>query len=270
MKTSSSILFWAVTLTLALGSVVPTAQTCSRYICTTTALTGSQCSKADSASSPSTYYLKPCANETEVCTVRFESAPDSCAPTRSNPIRYPGEECNSTKDCYRGTCDATAKICMAANATQSCEDSVDCNPGLYCEAKVCVATKNEGADCSSKQCNVNAVCSQGKCVRIGSLPIGASSSAAAACSTFYVRDGLCAEGLTLVRSDSETGPIVCPGVCQYKNKKGEIMEEKACICGMTESNESLCNPGVGDVDPKNVTAREHSPRIVHRLCLGLQ
>lgn len=225
--------------------------TCDVYSCSE--LAKGQCASIEWSINHSLYKLQACPDK-KVCDLHLGVEPDTCEDSRTTPYRFPGELCAKDAECFGGKCEKN--VCQGAASGESCNDDSYCNPGLYCDAaeKKCVPTKKRGDDCSTGKCDAFLVCDQKKCTDVGRLENNKPASAPAACKSFYVRNGACSAGPTLIRAatDPQTGPITCPasGECHYKLGNQEIAEP--CTCGRTEKGTKYCNPGKGDMNPDNV------------------
>lgn len=229
---------------------------CDVYNCKD--LGANECAKVTRDTNNLIFELKACAGG-KVCDLKFGETPDTCAASYSTPLRYPGELCSANSECFSNVCDEKTKLCTSGIEGADCEDDMGCSAGLYCSAdQKCAKVKNETEDCTAAKCDAGLVCNSGVCAKIGQLKIGEAATALAACKSFFIIGGFCAEGPKLVREqgiDNEAGPTKCSATkneCKYA--LGNDTQTDACICGRTDKAEQkYCNPGKGDIDMKDVS-----------------
>ncbi len=215
------------------------------------------CANSRSNTSNMVYNMQAC-DTGKLCDLKFQTGfNDTCAKTYSTARRFPGENCAADSECYSGKCVVDSKVCFGAAAGEACDDDSVCGLGLYCDSvsQKCVKARNLTESCTDGKCDASLVCNSGVCSLIGKLKVGDAATAPAACASFYVAGGKCAEGRKLVRDkgvDAESGPLKCSDKrteCQYKS--GEALTTESCVCGKTVANQRYCNPGVGDLDIKD-------------------
>ncbi len=236
--------------------------TCDRYNCTTS-LEDGQCARIDQIDQPKPYIvfqLQTCKDSKQICDLRFGAEPDYCRTVRTSPTKFPGEFCLNDTDCFSGKCNAT---CQGLSEGAECSDDSQCNTKLFCNStRQCAPVKKENDDCSSSvKCDSYLVCNNLKCTKIGSLEDNSKATAPAACKSFFILNGTCTAGPTLVRPEEEPteGPIVCPGKCTYKLADNKEFTEP-CVCGRTADGIPLCNPGKGDISTDDVILFSLEPR----------
>ena len=105
--------------------------------------------------------------------------------SQSGLMKYPGDQCNQTEQCYRGTCIPSDKnpglsICVVSTPINgTCTWHIDCPPGLFCSLPnplvdgTCQQQIKIGMNCSSQSeiCENNAMCMGGVCTRKRSLNV---------------------------------------------------------------------------------------------------
>ena len=69
----------------------------------------------------------------ETCDYQILENVQKCVP--APPTRYSGDFCSIDEECISGVCDLG--VCYSNNLLESCEDTKDCNIGLYCDGLVC-------------------------------------------------------------------------------------------------------------------------------------
>jgi len=193
--------------------------------------------------------------ESKVCDIYNILEDAKCKATYSYPLKYPGEYCHHNGECFSFRCDNYSKRCIGNPGGKECESDANCSNGLYCSDKnLCTQTKQDGQMCSEfEKCAAHLVCSKGTCTPMLSLENGERTDLPFACKSYFVLDGVCKEGPKLRReeNDPESGPIPCNrGNCTYLLGESELVEP--CQCGMTETEEQYCRPGIGDVDLADV------------------
>lgn len=215
-------------------------QTCPSYKCTDTFKDGC------SLMVDNTIQLKPCPSP-KICDFNIGLHKSQCE--ASIKSRYPGEYCDNPGDCLKGEC--KDHRCTVGN--KECATDLDCGPQHFCETagKTCVRTASEGKECGPlKKCDAGLACGDSKCVKVGSLKENDKAILPAACSTLHIRQGKCAQGPKLVRNGGE-GPAQCDKECQYKYSDNTTFPT-GCVCELSSDPKLLCNPGIGDVDIKDV------------------
>lgn len=198
-----------------------------------------------------TITLKVCDNS-KLCDFHPENKSNNCVQFVKN--RYPGEYCDYSKECINGAC---VKNHCFINDTNSCEYNEHCNANYFCNSeKKCSKVAGDGDNCASSKCDVGLVCLTNKngtktCVKIGSLSLGNDSSSPAACRTYYVVDGKCAEGPKLLGfNENNRLPTKCKENCTYTIGSNKYIT--SCVSEKSADATLLCNPGIGDIDASKV------------------
>ncbi len=225
---------------------VALAAECPRYVCRN--LTEGTCLQPNLTTSHTEYDLQACSGE-QVCDIFNLTLGATCRANYSHPLRYAGEFCRASSECYSGNC--TSSFCTGLERGKACTGDANCNVGLYCGDGICTDTRKLGESCSATQkCASYLVCNVNKCIYALSLDNGQSASLPSACKSFHVDGdtGLCAPGPKLVRSagDPAEGPAVCPYTNTCKYKAGEKEIKTACECGTTAEGKLYCPAGAGD------------------------
>eukprot|EP00826_Nyctotherus_ovalis_P038413 TRINITY_DN3599_c0_g4_i1.p1 TRINITY_DN3599_c0_g4~~TRINITY_DN3599_c0_g4_i1.p1 ORF type:complete len:280 (+),score=-3.80 TRINITY_DN3599_c0_g4_i1:102-842(+) len=238
----SSCIFYFVALISAATT------TCDKYECARFS-TSDQCSSIKMDDTTSTIRLQPC-SDSLVCPLELKAEPDTCKRDLELNPRYPGEYCEHAFECHSKKC--FKNKCKGFYLNSSCNNSTECELGLYCNAKhTCVRTSTKGHCDESESCGPFAVCNMNKCVDIASLDEGKPANVSAACESFYIFDRKCAKAPKLVWDAPVTGPVVCKDTCRYISSDS-IKFTESCRCGMTSEGKSFCNPGTGNFDISDV------------------
>ena len=246
---------------LVLAKAIP----CAKYECK--AMNPGDCGQTVSSETDLTVYLQKC-NDTSVCTLTFDpDKNDTCAPTYTTALRYPGEYCAGNEECFSGTC--TKNLCQGKDASAACQADIDCNVGLYCnkEAGLCQKAAALNDVCSSSvKCALPGVCNGTTCVPLGQLENGKPALVPALCKSFYVANGNCSPGPKLQGMPENTlAPIKCPPDtkrCSYK--LGDAEYKESCECGRGSTEDTYCSPGKGDLNLGDVKLICYP--VVHQLC----
>lgn len=228
---------------------------CPYYVCNTT-LGQDICSQMKTSEPSVGFELNSCASE-KICDLKLTEEPDTCSKSYSQPLRFPGEFCRASSECFSNECDVSTKVCKGKSQNASCESDDQCNVKLYCNltSKACEPLAKQDETCTTGKCGVGLVCENERCLQMGILKKGDKATLPSACETFYIVDGLCAEGPKLqVKKDMVGGqePIDCQGQCVYKVGNDTTITE-SCQCGMvSNASSTFCSPGRGDIDLKDV------------------
>jgi hypothetical protein len=180
-----------------------------------------------------------------------------------NLTSYPGEACESSKDCVFGYC--LSGVCFGFNQDENCTSHFQCNPGLRCSAGKCKSLLKTGDigcdsdfDCDGKSgCNKNAT--TGRCVPFFSLrnDVRVSSCNKQGQGGFSY---LCSTGVCL-NTNVKTAAGICsqapisahgnPKECFYnsdcKGYTDAFNFTGNCICGVNKYAASYCQPFIGDL-----------------------
>ena len=220
-------------------------------------LEGETCSKLEvnDTTKINTFYIKECEKKDTYCHYFFESKAEQCS--SDPPKAYPGEYCNSDKDCFKSKC--KEGICKGKGVKEACEEDYECDAGLFCFKRECQHLLSKGDDCDgTKKCKVNLICNKNKCTEYGSLGKGEAASAPAACNSYLIEDEKCQEGYKL-----ETSRDACGNDTKCKYTRGKETLIKDCVCGITTDGKSYCSLGEADVDLRSVLSNN---LLVFRLC----
>ena len=224
---------------------------CYKYECVTFE-NSSQCASKET---DEIIQLQPCTSPL-VCPLELGERPDYCRDNLVLEQRYPGEYCEDGYECYSGEC--IDNKCKGGDVSKTCSYNYECDAGLYCnDKKVCNHT-NIHIDCNSfESCGAFHVCSNYKCVGMGSIDNGKPATVSAACKSFYTYKGNCTEAPKLVRENQCTGPEPCNNTsnrtCLYESNTIKNITDH-CKCGMTREGTKFCNPGIGDIDISDVSS----------------
>ena len=204
-----------------------------------------------------TFYYKKC-DPRYVCNLGLTNG--TCNKTYLEPNKFPGEYCTKADLCHYGKC--VNNHCEGNDKGRGCNNSAQCNPGLYCKDGTCREAAKPKEDCSKEiPCVAKAVCTNTtelgemklKCVTQGYFGIGNISTIDLACKTFFTIDDVCVEGYKLyLNGTKRSPPHKCPenNICIYKNSKNLTLK-KFCECGKGESGDKMCYSGEGDITMDN-------------------
>lgn len=239
---------------------------CPRFICSDSFQAPNGCLKIESEK-PNNVILRACKTPTDVCEISSLSEENTCVGTDKLTVAhlYPGEVCSADSECFSKSCkgsqlDPTTKICMGSLG--ACSDSIDCHAGYYCFNRTCVSVSTKDQTCSLDFSNCSAIttCSNtGKCILLGSLPLGANSYNHAACETYYFRNNICAKAPKLVTAKlkKEADAYLCPAsenpVCEYESEAAnqKVVTQEKCSCGLSDYSGKYCKLGRGDANIKD-------------------
>ena len=115
---------------------------CPKYMCNNGkySLANNVCKHYESSGTDLSIYLQPC-TDTTLSYCPIDATPSGgdtmCeAPEKPVPVySFPGEGCATTLDCAYGTCQKG--ICKYRSIGDVCNDTLQCNPGLYCKSTIC-------------------------------------------------------------------------------------------------------------------------------------
>lgn len=224
------------------------------------------------------YSLRLCEIHNEICDVEalLSENVGSCKEFSNVPRLYPGETCIKNAECLNNRC--VNEICVGLPENSECLHHSDCDLGLQCYKQKCTPFLHEGSteQCQTSEqkdarlCDPNLACGDGKCVQLGSLPIGAFSEEMWACQSgfnfydFPSKKFKCQEGDVL--KDSET-LIDCPpsGQCTYQiTIDGKVTETQfRCQCGMRTKPQQVCPLGLKQLNKDFQTivnyVKNHNP-----------
>ena len=138
---------------------------CPTYSCSNLPPTSGECLQYSETSGLQSYLVTPCIPGM-ICPNSAQASSSCSYPTPKS--RYPGEYCTTGYDCRSNNC--THSICSGVIATQPCNTSADCNPGLYCainSTKTCTAQLKAGSVCNTTdECQNNATCNINICTLV--------------------------------------------------------------------------------------------------------
>jgi len=223
---------------------------CTLYNCYTSKY-NNQCAKMDKVNESTVYSLSGCP-EDKICDFHPEHELSYCKDSLS--IRYPGEYCKNTNDCITKHC--IKNECVGLRQDDKCTADWECGYKLYCNKsqKRCIEVNIMGQNCDETvKCDSGLICDGTKCVVIGSLDIGESTMSPFACKTLYSYKQICAPAPKLITNKEVKGPIECSEKCKYESKNKNNEFEIPCKCGKEETEQHYCNPGIGDIDIRDVS-----------------
>ena len=244
---------YQVALTFLLVSLVLAQYKCPKFKCGLDGeLTADElCAKRVVNGADILFQLRVCTNKlTQGCSFAFASNTSSCA--NNGPVQrtlLPGEPCQLAENCFSNIC--LNGTCVGFELGYSCRTDAECKTGTYCSGGGrCEALAGEGVVCSASRCMNHLACASGKCVKIGSLPVGNSSDNALACSSLFVAADTkgaykCAVGPKLKGYSKNLIECNMGDMCQYDLSDGKSLATP-CKCGVNGDGKSYCRPGEGD------------------------
>jgi hypothetical protein len=208
---------------------------CRRYDCGN--MTG-LCAKVDN----SLVTLNPC-DINSTCEFSYEVSGDfSCV--AKVPFYLPGEYCGSNCSwCISQT--STDKVCTGKKATEVCVSDVECDAGLYCFEKKCNATRSVANACDIAKgikCDASAMCWNGICTLLGSLPVDTANKIPALCISYHANTTHCIKGPKLMEDTCATGDV-----CRHQYEDTGKNLSITCVCGKQNSTAAICPKALGDV-----------------------
>ncbi|MCQ2819963.1 MAG: EB domain-containing protein [archaeon] len=177
----------------------------------------------------------------------------------------PGEYCDKDEECHSKKC--KKNLCKGKEEEDSCLETLDCDPGLYCsDSKKCKKQKDIGDKCSSDdECPTNSDCYNKKCTEVLTLEIGSITKNAYMCNTNYVAmddtgTSRCAslESLDIPKKekdkmkredDQKLELFECKtdvDLCRYEVNMGENRKRiytEPCQCSLKFPNRKFCRAG---------------------------
>ena len=221
---------------IAIMAAYSFARTCRRYDCDDK-LT-SMCAKVDS----SLVTLNPCEVNSR-CEFTYQISGDfKCVP--KEPFYFPGEYCGENCTwCISKKFNNETFVCTGNKATEECKSDIDCNAGLYCLKGTCNATRAIGDFCNATyKCDPSALCTDGKCVLIGSLEEGAANKIPILCNTYHANTTHCVKGPKLQEDTCSSSDI-----CKHKYEDSRKVLAVTCVCGKQNDTAAICPMAMGDV-----------------------
>lgn len=230
--------------------------TCSKYRCKSADehFVSNTCIFFDIAND--VHILNPC-DKGYICTpVTGTNSTCFKEPPVTEADKYPGENCKDNTDCVYGTCQND--ICDSKTAGAACEDTLECNTGLYCDttSKLCTQLKTDGAICSDNyECGMHSYCQiqadRKVCAAYFTVK---SKTEIESCDTIAVE----CESLYCYEDDS-TSPICFDPVVSAKDYPTTCSQNTDCLssytdqtlksecsCGYNENGDSYCSLFGGD------------------------
>ena len=180
--------------------------------------------------------------EDRICDIKFENgARTQCTKHYEVTKLYPGDYCESEKECYSGK--RVNNRCSGNKHLDLCKDDLDCDVDLFCLKGRCEKLSENNCGPEMK-CKSNLVCNKGKCILIGSLSNGSNVTINTACKSLYSINGKCRPGPQL---NDHYRNKQNPEQCLYSDGNSE-----SPVCAMTDKGISYCNFGLGDFDLTDV------------------
>lgn len=205
---------------------------CPKYVCEKPPK--NYCYNSKTEGDITTFMLAVCPNG-NFCSI--DEFPGTCKVNSSS--KYPGEYCEKHGDCISSKC--TAKKC-APKTNDICTADSDCDVGKYCKLQeksvegICKDLLTENCTKEDK-CIVGHVCSNGTCVKMGSVSKN-GYGVPSACETYYSDKGKCLDSPKFLNQNGNN--------CTYKSGDYEFILPSECQ--MNDNPEKVCHPGIGDVD----------------------
>ena len=183
---------------------------------------------------------------------------------------FPGETCKADTDCnsqngFVSKCDNGK--CTGKKQDEVCAGTHECLVGLYCkmetetQGKCAPQAKLDEACKSNSDCVNSAICSNGKCIRLFSLPAGTKLGNGGdtlmtfiACDTgISTEDGYCAKTSYATSTTSKFVTCKLGDTCTYNLDGNDELKKKTmtqeCGCGYNSEGKGYC-PLSYTADPK--------------------
>jgi len=241
----------SLVILLAITALTYAAENCLVYTCKDD-LPKDVCSTKVINPTNITYTMKACEGDNKVCDVRLKEK-DQCADFYDQKLSYPGEYCRNNKECFKGNCPNETHVCTLNPGNTTCEDDLDCNPGLFCKSGNCVKQKMFNETCGKEdRCHPSFACNDSLCIKVGSGENGQKASSPLVCKSFYVEEGVCKEGPKLTNYTDDG--LKCPesNLCTYTIDKHDFTDK--CRCGRNSAGVKYCQPGRGDINMQDVSS----------------
>jgi hypothetical protein len=172
-------------------------------------------------------------------------------------LRYPGEICASSIDCFKSTFDTKTGSCISNKCSgldldEPCKEHTECLVGLYCDKSLgrCAKQKEYEQKCNdSYECVNSLLCNFGICsVPPFSLRLGTpvdNDFAEYKCALGFVYKGKCSSLNQTDAVDPDLDDLrKCDlgEMCNY-NMNGEGIKRKECECGYNKDGYGFCPRG---------------------------
>lgn len=181
----------------------------------------------------------------EYCEYNTTSQMKYCDISPSN--LYPGDLCSLDSQCLSGQCNSG--LCEGPSYQQPCSLTIGCQPGFYCDGRVCLNQIKPDGQCDEDfQCINSAFCNLGICTLYWSLVNGDEVRRPVNGLSIGCKTGAAVENdegwiCTGTDSSDEIGSTCNSGsTCYSKNKDFS----QACVCGHNELGASYCPLFPGD------------------------
>ena len=195
------------------------------------------------------YSIKKCKTIDQKCNFDETTKKGTC---QYLPASLPaGEKCVNDTVCISGKC--SGGVCQGKKETEDCENTYDCNIGLYCKDKKCKKVLAVNDTCTDEdECGYDSLCYDGKCQKMLSFPSGTqitSSLYTFLCETnkvIYIEGKYYCGTTTLIGTEKE-----CKGEqtsCKYTAKYGDVTTEieEVCKCNAQYKDKKFCPIGSTD------------------------
>lgn len=204
----------------------------------------------------STNYLSSCSAKEYCPLVTTKNSTCTTSPEPSDNPLYPGETCSKDLDCLSDDC--LNQVCVGKPENSTCEESSECDVGLYCSRDfICEAQKDELDYChKDTDCKNNMGCykwdyeKHGQCIKYYSLP-----------RKEFVFD--CEDNFSLFCESGNCGGPGGKGVCIESIKPRYLLyaceSDEDCVgesfgwqfygeceCGLNPTGTAYCKPFLGD------------------------
>lgn len=244
----------------------PENSMCAKYECQSKQST---CAQSFFKPNATRVVLSDICNKTQYCDVGGEpnivfyngsNVTGTCEDIKypDSTVRFPGEECSKSSECF--PYDNVAGLCMSGkcvgyNETQSCNTTVQCSAGLYCNKTTtnCEKQKGKGDYCHlTSECQNKYLCFENTCQdkwfsQIPGVNITGKGDIDAAyyCTFGFAINGICASRNTTTKPDSKSGLVACtPGSdCQYDLGPLFGKLNLTCECGYNADGLAYCPKG---------------------------
>ena len=225
-------------LVLISTALALTARNCFKYNCVEDANNTDTCMSAKD----NTFNFITC-KERYKCILLDNSTELAKCRNSSNLTNLAGEYCdNNEYYCGHGL-ECVSNICRGKNVSDPCQSDSECDTELYCFKGNCTSPTKKCDEDGSK-CRSNEFCAKGICVIIAQLPNGNLSDSPAACKSYYVMGGKCADGPKLKESKNKSE------ICEYEIGGKKYIDTG--ICEKSEKGGKFCPLGKGNINIDNV------------------
>ena len=154
-----------------------------------------------------------------------------CAIKKEVALFLPGDHCETNEQCINSK-KCENYVCIGKQAGEQCNANEECDVEMFCYKNKCTKVENDCTD--GKKCASNKICDQGKCRKLGSIENGEKSNFASLCESYYVSNGICAEGPKLKKSSED---------CLYTDGSSIY-----AFCRLSDDANTFCPPGEGEIN----------------------